>query len=110
MKCKPLVSRLKTIDVVIRNTKDAEDTLNNYETRLRDVSKVPADDKEVENHRSQLKVLFLLEKMSWCFQFIHICIQCASLNLYLAYWAALLSSPKVYDLDALTSDVTFLSL
>lgn len=51
-----LYFRLKTIDVVIRNTKDAEDTLKSYETRLRDVSKVPAEEKEVEDQRSQLKV------------------------------------------------------
>ncbi|GAA6233264.1 plectin-like [Lates japonicus] len=49
------LDKLKTIDVVIRNTKDAEDTLKNYETRLRDVSNVPAEEKEVEDHRSQLK-------------------------------------------------------
>uniref|UniRef100_A0A8D3BXR0 Plectin n=1 Tax=Scophthalmus maximus TaxID=52904 RepID=A0A8D3BXR0_SCOMX len=49
------LDKLKTIDVVIRNTKDAEDTLKNYETRLRDVSSVPAEEKEVEDHRSQLK-------------------------------------------------------
>ncbi|KAE8282540.1 Plectin [Larimichthys crocea] len=49
------LDKLKTIDVVIRNTKDAEDTLKSYETRLRDVSKVPAEEKEVENHRGQLK-------------------------------------------------------
>ncbi|XP_035804391.2 plectin a isoform X33 [Amphiprion ocellaris] len=49
------LDKLKTIDVVIRNTKDAEDTLKNYETRLRDVSKVPADEKEVEDQRGQLK-------------------------------------------------------
>ncbi|XP_051811464.1 plectin a isoform X6 [Acanthochromis polyacanthus] len=49
------LDKLKTIDVVIRNTKDAEDTLKNYETRLRGVSKVPADEKEVEAQRSQLK-------------------------------------------------------
>lgn len=59
IKCKPCDFRLKTIDVVIRNTKDAEDTLKNYETRLRDVSKVPAEEKEVEDHRSQLKVFLL---------------------------------------------------
>ncbi|XP_069572792.1 plectin a isoform X8 [Brachyistius frenatus] len=51
------LDKLKTIDVVIRNTKDAEDTLKNYETRLRDVSKVPADSKEVEDQRNQLKSL-----------------------------------------------------
>uniref|UniRef100_A0A3P8N9L8 Plectin n=1 Tax=Astatotilapia calliptera TaxID=8154 RepID=A0A3P8N9L8_ASTCA len=49
------LDKLKTIDVVIRNTKDAEDTLKSYETRLRDVSKVPGDEKEVEDQRSQLK-------------------------------------------------------
>ncbi|XP_071356210.1 plectin a isoform X5 [Trachinotus anak] len=49
------LDKLKTIDVVIRNTKDAEDTLKGYETRLRDVSNVPAEKKEVEAHRSQLK-------------------------------------------------------
>uniref|UniRef100_A0A3Q2EA17 Plectin a n=1 Tax=Cyprinodon variegatus TaxID=28743 RepID=A0A3Q2EA17_CYPVA len=52
-----LFSRLKTVDVVIRNTNDAEDSLKNYETRLRDVSKVPADEKEVEERRSQLKAM-----------------------------------------------------
>ncbi|XP_056255783.1 plectin a isoform X6 [Seriola aureovittata] len=49
------LDKLKTIDVVIRNTKDAEDALRSYETRLRDVSNVPAEEKEVEEHRSQLK-------------------------------------------------------
>ncbi|XP_035039090.1 plectin a isoform X2 [Hippoglossus stenolepis] len=49
------LDKLKTIDVVIRNTKDAEDRLKNYETRLRDVSNVPAEEKEVEEHRTQLK-------------------------------------------------------
>lgn len=63
IKCKSVDFRLKTIDVVIRNTKDAEDTLKNYETRLRDVSKVPAEEKEVEDQRSQLKVFPLFGKM-----------------------------------------------
>ncbi|MEQ2235900.1 hypothetical protein ILYODFUR_006899, partial [Ilyodon furcidens] len=49
------LDKLKTIDVVIRNTEEAEDSLKNYETRLQDVSKVPADEKEVEDQRSQLK-------------------------------------------------------
>ncbi|KAM3858252.1 plectin a [Diretmus argenteus] len=49
------LDKLKTIDVVIRSTKDAEDTLRSYETRLRDVNKVPQDEKEVENYRTQLK-------------------------------------------------------
>lgn len=51
-----MLLRLKTVDVVIRNTKEAEDTLKSYETRLRDVSKVPAEEKEVEDHRNLLKV------------------------------------------------------
>ncbi|XP_055368808.1 plectin a isoform X7 [Betta splendens] len=51
------LDKLKTIDIVIRNTKDAEDTVKSYESRLRDVSKVPAEEKEVEAHRSQLKAM-----------------------------------------------------
>ncbi|XP_075995381.1 plectin a isoform X3 [Genypterus blacodes] len=51
------LDKLKTFDVVIRNTKDAEDTLKSYETRLCDVSKVPTDEKEVENYRNQLKAM-----------------------------------------------------
>lgn len=42
---------------MIRNTKDTEETLKNYESRLRDVSKVPAEEKEVEDHRNLLKVV-----------------------------------------------------
>ncbi|XP_054601412.1 plectin a isoform X9 [Nothobranchius furzeri] len=49
------LDKLKTIEVVIRNTKEAEDLLKDYESRLRDVSKVPADEKEAELQRSQLK-------------------------------------------------------
>lgn len=56
--------RLKSIDVVIRNTKDAEDTLKTYETRLRDVTKVPAEEKEVEEHRNLLKVFALFGKVN----------------------------------------------
>lgn len=49
---------------MIRNTKDAEDTLKNYETRLRDVNKVPAEESEVEAHRTQLKVFPLFENIT----------------------------------------------
>lgn len=49
---------------MIRNTKDAEDTLKNYEARLRDVSKVPSEEKEVEAHRTQLKVFPLIGKIT----------------------------------------------
>lgn len=50
------VFRLKTIDMVIRNTKEAEDRLRSYESRLRDVSTVPAEEDQVEAQRSQLQV------------------------------------------------------
>ncbi|XP_034091905.1 plectin a isoform X5 [Gymnodraco acuticeps] len=49
------LDKLKTIDVVIRNTKEAEDALKTYESRLLDVNKVPENEKEVEEQRSQLK-------------------------------------------------------
>ncbi|XP_061597247.1 plectin a isoform X5 [Cololabis saira] len=51
------LDKLKTIDVVIRNTKDAENTLKGYETRLRDVTKVPDGPQDVEEQRSQLKAM-----------------------------------------------------
>ena len=54
---------------MIRNTKDAEDTVKSYETRLRDVSKVPSEEKEVEDQRSQLKVLSVFGKMFNSIQF-----------------------------------------
>lgn len=44
------------MDVVIRSTNEAKETLKNYENRLRDVNKVPADEKELENHGKMLKV------------------------------------------------------
>ncbi|CAB1345703.1 unnamed protein product [Coregonus sp. 'balchen'] len=50
------LDKLKTIDIVIRSTKGAEDTLKKYEARLRDVNKMPTDEKEVENYCTQLKV------------------------------------------------------
>ncbi|KAM9738579.1 plectin a isoform 4-T4 [Menidia menidia] len=51
------LDKLKTIDVVIRNTKDAEEALQGYEDRLRGVSKVPADEEELEARRSQLQAM-----------------------------------------------------
>lgn len=48
--------RLKSIDGMIRNTKEAKDTLISYETRLCDVNQVPADKKELEDHQKMLKV------------------------------------------------------
>ncbi|XP_061089061.1 plectin-like isoform X5 [Conger conger] len=49
------LDKLKTIDLVIRNTQDAEEVLKKYEDRLREVNKVPNDLKEVETYRTQLK-------------------------------------------------------
>ncbi|XP_062394361.1 plectin-like isoform X2 [Sardina pilchardus] len=49
------LEKLKTVDVVIRNTQGAEDVLKKYETRLREVHKVPTDVKEVETYRTELK-------------------------------------------------------
>lgn len=45
------------MDVVIRSSEEAKDTLKNYENRLRNVNKVPADEHELENHQKMLKVL-----------------------------------------------------
>ncbi|XP_041963760.1 plectin isoform X27 [Alosa sapidissima] len=51
------LEKLKTVDVVIRNTQGAEDVLKKYETRLREVHKVPTDVKEVETYRTELKIM-----------------------------------------------------
>uniref|UniRef100_A0A8C8C454 Plectin-like n=1 Tax=Oncorhynchus tshawytscha TaxID=74940 RepID=A0A8C8C454_ONCTS len=49
------LEKLKTVDVVIRNTQGAEGVLKKYEQRLREVQTVPNDVKEVEMYRTQLK-------------------------------------------------------
>eukprot|EP00063_Salmo_salar_P080960 XP_014055795.1 PREDICTED: plectin-like [Salmo salar] len=49
------LEKLKTVDVVIRNTQGAEGVLKKYEQRLREVQTVPDDVKEVEMYRTQLK-------------------------------------------------------
>ncbi|XP_062847380.1 plectin-like isoform X3 [Trichomycterus rosablanca] len=49
------LDKLKTIELVIRNTQGAEDILKKYEDRLRTVYTVPTDIKEVETHRTELK-------------------------------------------------------
>ncbi|KAJ8290938.1 hypothetical protein GJAV_G00019420 [Gymnothorax javanicus] len=49
------LDKLKTIELVIRNTQEAEDVLKKYEDRLREVNKVPTEIKEVETYRTQLK-------------------------------------------------------
>ncbi|KAL2079914.1 hypothetical protein ACEWY4_023707 [Coilia grayii] len=51
------LDKLKTIDVVIRNTQEAEDALRNFEGQLRSINKVPAEEKEVATHQAQLKKL-----------------------------------------------------
>ncbi|XP_058503129.1 plectin isoform X26 [Solea solea] len=49
------LEKLKTVEMVIRNTQGAEGVLKQYEHCLRDVHTVPNDVKEVENYRAKLK-------------------------------------------------------
>ncbi|XP_057210468.1 plectin a isoform X5 [Triplophysa rosa] len=51
------LDKLKTIDMVIRSKQGAEDVLNKYENQLRDVHKVPVNEKEVEADQTQLQKL-----------------------------------------------------
>ncbi|XP_051791563.1 plectin a isoform X3 [Erpetoichthys calabaricus] len=49
------LDKLKTIDLVIRSTQGAEELVKKYEDQLRQVNSVPADVKELEVYRTQLK-------------------------------------------------------
>ncbi|XP_013874560.1 plectin isoform X25 [Austrofundulus limnaeus] len=49
------LEKLKTVDMVIRNTQGAEGVLKQYEDYLREVHIVPSDVKEVETERTKLK-------------------------------------------------------
>ncbi|XP_047666901.1 plectin isoform X10 [Tachysurus fulvidraco] len=49
------LEKLKTIELVIRNTQGAEDILRKYEDELRKVYTVPTDTTEVETYRTELK-------------------------------------------------------
>ncbi|XP_037836259.1 plectin [Kryptolebias marmoratus] len=49
------LEKLKTVDMVIRNTQGAEGVLKQYEDCLREVHTVPSDVKEVETQRAKLK-------------------------------------------------------
>ncbi|KAM3873606.1 plectin-like [Diretmus argenteus] len=49
------LEKLKTVEMVIRNTQGAEGILKNYEGSLREAHAVPNDMKEVETYRTQLK-------------------------------------------------------
>ncbi|XP_053350326.1 plectin isoform X3 [Clarias gariepinus] len=49
------LEKLKTIELVIRNTQGAEDILKQYEDQLRKVYTVPGDTVEVETYRTELK-------------------------------------------------------
>ncbi|TRY88250.1 hypothetical protein DNTS_022632, partial [Danionella cerebrum] len=51
------LDKLKTIDLVIRSTQGAEDLLNKYENQLRDVNKLPVNEKEIEASQTQLQKL-----------------------------------------------------
>lgn len=54
----PVISchRLKTVEMVIRNTQGAEGVLKQYEDCLREVHTVPSSVKEVETYKTNLKV------------------------------------------------------
>ncbi|XP_055083803.1 plectin-like isoform X3 [Periophthalmus magnuspinnatus] len=49
------LEKLKTVEMVIRNTQGAEGILKQYEDCLREVHTVPSDVKEVESYRAKLK-------------------------------------------------------
>ncbi|XP_029306768.1 plectin isoform X2 [Cottoperca gobio] len=49
------LEKLKTVEMVIRNTQGAEGVLKQYEDCLREVHTVPGDVKEVETYRTKLK-------------------------------------------------------
>eukprot|EP00064_Thunnus_orientalis_P001247 superscaffoldBa00000083_g1249 len=49
------LEKLKTVEMVIRNTQGAEGVLKQYEDCLREVHTVPSDVKEVETYRANLK-------------------------------------------------------
>uniref|UniRef100_A0A8C2H7F7 Plectin n=1 Tax=Cyprinus carpio TaxID=7962 RepID=A0A8C2H7F7_CYPCA len=51
------LDKLKTIDMVIRSTQGAEDILNKCENQLRDVNKIPVNEKDVEANQTQLQKL-----------------------------------------------------
>ncbi|XP_053571443.1 plectin isoform X6 [Bombina bombina] len=49
------LEKLKTINLVIRNTHGAEEVVKTYEDQLKDVQSVPSDVKELESNKSDLK-------------------------------------------------------
>ncbi|KAM9310111.1 plectin isoform 2-T2 [Pholidichthys leucotaenia] len=49
------LDKLKTVEMVIRNTQGAEGVLKKYEDCLREVHTVPSDVKEVDTYRAKLK-------------------------------------------------------
>ncbi|XP_077951536.1 plectin isoform X44 [Gasterosteus aculeatus] len=51
------LEKLKTVEMVIRNTQGAEGVLKQYENILREVHTVPSDCKEVETYRKMLKTM-----------------------------------------------------
>lgn len=77
----PPFDRLKTIDVVIRSTQEAEDALIKFEGQLRNVNKVPSEEKEVKAHLDQLKVRTPTNKTNCGLYLIH----CNDLNIDTVY-------------------------
>uniref|UniRef100_A0A673J0E0 Plectin b n=1 Tax=Sinocyclocheilus rhinocerous TaxID=307959 RepID=A0A673J0E0_9TELE len=56
------LEKLKTIDIVIRNTQGAEDVVKKYENRLREVHTVPTNVQEVENYCSEIHVQAFIKR------------------------------------------------
>ncbi len=59
--------------MVIRNTQGAEGVLKQYEDCLREVHTVPSDVKEVETHRTTLKVNCMILLLGVWIQKYNIC-------------------------------------
>uniref|UniRef100_A0A673IQH2 Plectin b n=1 Tax=Sinocyclocheilus rhinocerous TaxID=307959 RepID=A0A673IQH2_9TELE len=56
------LEKLKTIDIVIRNTQGAEDVVKKYENRLREVHTVPTNVQEVENYCVRIHVQAFIKR------------------------------------------------
>lgn len=57
-------TRLKIVEMVIRNSQGAEGVLKQYEDYLREVHTVPSDTQAVETYRTKLKVIRNFEMMA----------------------------------------------
>lgn len=64
------LTRLKTVDIIIRNTQGAESLVKGYEVKLSQEEAVPADLTAIQTHRSALQVgaahFKETSQMLWC--------------------------------------------